>query len=151
MAFPEPDPPVPPVPLWLGAGGLIPFIVLTGAVWVVAPEYRPVAYDWLRTYAACILSFVGALHWGSAMVHPDMKPADRDLLMGWSVIPALVAWLSLLVHLRPGLVLMAAMFVIHYSMDRALVRRFRFPEWYVRLRGGLTLIVTACLAVTALR
>lgn len=151
MARPEPDPPVPSVPLWLGAGGLIPFIVLTGAAWVVPPEYLPVAYDWLRTYAACILSFVGALHWGFAMVHPELRPADSDLLMRWSVVPALVAWVSLLAPLRPGLVLAGAMFVIHYTMDRALVHRFRFPAWYVRLRGGLTLVVVACLAVTALR
>ncbi len=147
----EPDPPVPPVPLWLGAGGLIPFILLTGAVWVVPPEFRPVAFDWLRTYAACILSFVGALHWGFALAHPDPRPADRDLLMGWSVIPALVAWVSMLVHLRPGLVLAGAMFIVQYSMDRALAQRFRFPPWYLKLRGGLTLVVVGCLALAALR
>lgn len=151
MVSPEREAPVPPVPLWLGAGGLIPFILLTGAVWLVPAEYRPVAFDWLRTYAACILSFVGALHWGFALAHPDPRPADRDLLMAWSVIPALVAWLSLLVQLRPGLVLTGAMFAIHYSMDRALARRFPVPDWYPRLRGGLTLIVVACLALAALR
>lgn len=151
MTRPDPEAPVPPVPLWLGAGGLIPFIVLTGAVWVVAPEYRPIALDWLRTYAACILSFVGALHWGFGMVHPDLETRDRDLLMAWSVIPSLVAWLSLLVRPGTGLLLTGAMFLIHFSMDRALARRISLPHWYLRLRGGLTLIVVACLAVTALR
>jgi hypothetical protein len=148
--FPQ-TPSVPTVPLWLGTAGLVPFIVLTGAVWLTGEAHRILAYEWLRTYAAVILSFVGAVHWGFAMLHPKMSEHDRGTVMGWSVVPALVAWLALLAPMRHGLALTAAMFVLHYAMDRALVQRFAIPDWYIRLRGGLTIVVVVCMAVAAIR
>lgn len=151
MAHTPPPTPVPTVPLWLGAGGLIPFVVLTGMVWVTDEAHRILAYEWLRTYAAVILSFVGAVHWGIAMLHPKMSLQDRNTVMGWSVVPGLVAWLALLAPLRHGLAITAAMFALHYAMDRALVQRFDIPGWYIRLRGGLTVVVIAALALTAIR
>jgi len=142
---------VPPVPLWLGAGGLIPFVILTGAVWFSDEAYRIMAYEWLRTYAAVILSFVGALHWGFAMLHPKMTEPERNTVMAWSVVPALVAWLALLAPLRHGLAVTAAMYALHYAMDRAFVQRFELAEWYLRLRGGLTIVVVVCLTLAAIR
>jgi hypothetical protein len=143
--------PVPPVPLWLGAGGLIPFVILTVAVWISAEAYRIMAYEWLRTYAAVVLSFVGALHWGFAMLHPKMTAHERNTVMAWSVVPALVAWLALLAPLRHGLAVTAAMFALHYAMDRAFIHRFELPDWYLPLRGGLTVVVIVCLTLTAIR
>jgi len=150
IKIPTPSP-VPTLPLWLGAGGLIPFIVLTGAIWVVDDAHRITAYEWLRTYAAVILSYVGGVHWGVAMLHPKMSTQDRGTVMGWSVVPALVAWLALLAPWRHGLAITAAMFALHYAMDRALVQRFDVPDWYIRLRGGLTIVVVVCMAVAAIR
>jgi len=66
-------------------------------------------------------------------------------------VPALVAWLGLLASLRHGLVLTGAMFALHYAMDRAFVLRFGIPAWYIRLRGGLTIVAVACLAAAAIR
>lgn len=146
-----PPAPIPSVPLWLGAGGLIPFVILTGAVWISDEAYRIMAYEWLRTYAAVVLSFVGALHWGFAILHPKMSPQERNIVMAWSVVPALVAWLALLAPLRHGLAVTAAMFALHYAMDRAFTQRFELPDWYLRLRGGLTVVVIACLALAAIR
>jgi len=151
MLSPPSQSPVPSAPLWLGAGGLVPFIVLTGALWIVPVEYHPTLQDWLRTYAAVILSFVGAVHWGIAMLHRDMNDQDRAVVMGWSVVPGLVAWVALLMSLRPELTLTGAMFVIHYTMDRQLATRFPIPDWYLRLRSGLTIIVVACLGIAAIR
>lgn len=143
--------PVPAVPLRIGAAGLVPFVALSGALWLVPAAYHPTLYDWLRTYASVILSFVGAIHWGVALVHRDMRDADRTVVMIWSAVPALVAWLGLLMPLKSGLVLTAAMFVVHYTMDWQLATRFAVPGWYLRLRGGLTAVVVVCLACTALR
>jgi hypothetical protein len=142
---------IPSVPLWLGAGGLIPFVILTGAVWFSDEAYRIMAYEWLRTYAAVILSFVGALHWGFAMLHPKMTESERNTVMAWSIVPALVAWLALLAPLRHGLAVTAAMFALHYAMDRAFVQRFALTEWYLPLRGGLTIVVIVCLTLAAIR
>ena len=149
---PPPAPvPVPAVPLWLGAGGLVPFVVLSGGLWVAPPEYQPVLHDWLRTYAAVILSFIGAIHWGVAMLHRDMSEADRAVVLGWSVVPALVGWFGLLMPMRTGLALTAAMFVVHFTMDRQLAARFDLPGWYLRLRGGLTVVVVSAIVLAAAR
>lgn len=142
---------LPTVPLWLGAGGLIPFVILTGAVWISDDAHRIMAYEWLRTYAAVILSFIGAVHWGFAMLHPKMSLQERNTVMAWSVVPALVAWAALLAPLRHGLAVTAAMFALHYAMDRAFAQRFELPDWYLPLRGGLTIVVIVCLTLTAIR
>lgn len=151
MPAPEPPHGVPPVPLWLGAGGLIPFILFAGAVWVLPDAYQALAYSWLRTYSAVILSFVGALHWGIAMVHRDVSERDRDTMMMWSVMPALVGWGGMLLSQRPGLAIVAAMFIAHYSMDKLLVTRVSMPAWYIPLRRGLTFVVVVCLIVAILK
>lgn len=139
------------MPSWLGIAGAVPFITGAGAMWVLPPDLQLVAAEWLRTYAAVILSFVGAVHWGFAMLHPRLDARDRDVVWSWSVVPALVAWVGLLLSLRAGLTLSAAMFVVHWTMDRQFAARFGLPPWYLRLRGGLTAVVVTCLIVAALR
>jgi hypothetical protein len=39
------------------------------------------------------LSFAGGLHWGLSMLHPEMTGRTR-VFMAWSVVPALVGWIS---------------------------------------------------------
>jgi hypothetical protein len=136
---------IPRPAFWLGAGGLVPFVVLTSALFALPEHTRPQMLFWLTAYAAVILSFVGALHWGLAMVHPQMGEADRTLCMGWSVVPALAGWVSLLLPAKTGLLLMAATFAVHYAADHQLAQRFALPGWYLRLRAGLTGVVVLCL------
>jgi hypothetical protein len=141
------DPPdsIPRPALWLGTAGLVPFVVLTSALFALPDHTRLQMLFWLTAYAAVILSFVGALHWGVAMVHAQMREADRTLYMGWSVVPALAAWVSLLLPAKTGLLLMAATFAVHFAADRQLAQRFSLPGWYLRLRAGLTAVVVLCL------
>jgi len=140
----QPDP-IPRTTFWLGAGGLLPFVVLTSALYALPAHTRPQLLFWLSAYSAVILSFVGALHWGIAMVHTQMREADRTLYMAWSVVPALAGWVSLLLPARTGLLLMAATFAVHFAADFQLAQRFTLPAWYLRLRGGLTAVVVLCL------
>ena len=49
---------------WLGYGGLLPFVFLATAIFI-DPDHAPLWGDALTAYGAIILSFVGALHWGS--------------------------------------------------------------------------------------
>jgi hypothetical protein len=80
--------------LAFGLGGLIPFVGLTALViFVPAPWY----VYWLTTlaqYGAVLLAFVGALQWGYA-VNGEARGAQAWMRYGWSVLPALVGWLSL--------------------------------------------------------
>jgi len=142
--------PIPRTAFWLGTTGLIPFVVLASALYAL-PDYRPMLVFWLTSYAAVILSFVGAVHWGAAMQHPRMKEGDRALFMTWSVIPALAAWAALLMPAKTGLLLMAATFAAHYGADRQFAQRFALPPWYLRLRGGLSAVVIVCLLLAILR
>ncbi len=94
-----------------------------------------------------MLSFAGGLHWGLSMLHPEMTEQDQSVFMAWSVVPALVGWISLLMPSKTGLILLIATFVIQYAADRQLAQRFRLPSWYLRLRAGLTAVAVLCLVL----
>lgn len=145
MANPEDRTPIPKAPFWLTTGGLVPFVVMAGATWALPEAYTPTLLFWLTSYAAVILSFLGALHWGISMLHPDMTEHDQSVFMAWSVVPALVGWVSLLMPVRTGLLLLIATFVIQYAADRQLAQRFRVPSWYLGLRIGLTSVAVLSL------
>ncbi len=147
MATPEHRTPIPKAPFWLGAGGLIPFVVIASAMWALPSAYTPPLLFWLTSYAAITLSFAGGLHWGLSMLHPEMTEQDQSVFMAWSVVPALVGWISLLMPARTGLLLLTATFVIQYAADRQLAARFRLPSWHLRLRAGLTAVAVLCLVL----
>lgn len=147
MRMAEPPTPIPPVAFWLGTGGLIPFVVLTGGLYAAGEGVGTMLLFWLTAYGAVILSFVGALHWGIALVHPAMNANDRALFMAWSVVPALAAWAAMLMRPGTGVLLMAATYIVHYLADQQLAQRFTLPGWYLKLRGGLTAVVVVCLVL----
>ena len=100
------------MPTLLGFAGVLPFAALALALWILPAAQAPLMARWLVGYGAIILTFVGALHWGVAMVHPEVPERDRARLMLWSVIPSLVAWLALALPQLAGLALLAIMFLI---------------------------------------
>lgn len=134
---------------WLGFGGLIPFFALSAAG-LLDPTH---AQRWsfaLLAYGAVILSFVGALHWGFATLW-HQHPADRRArMMAWSVVPALGAWLALLLPQTLGLGLLGVLFIVHYLFDVALTLREDLPAWYLRLRAPLTVGAVISLTVAAI-
>lgn len=75
----------------LGYGGLLPFGL--GALGLLfMPTGHALWQTLLLAYAAIILSFVGALHWGFAM---GADASDAPGLYSWSVVPALLGWAGL--------------------------------------------------------
>jgi hypothetical protein len=147
MAKPEHRTPIPKAAFWLGAGGLIPFVVIASAMWALPAAYTPLLLIWLTAYAAVMLSFAGGLHWGLSMLHPEMTEQDQSVFMAWSVVPAVVGWISLLMPAKTSLILLITTFVIQYAADRQLAQRFRLPSWYLRLRAGLTGVAVLCLVL----
>ncbi len=145
------DDPIPTTALWLGTGGLGPFVALSGALWAMAPEYAGTLTFWLTSYGAVILAFVGAVHWGVAMIHPRMRDDDRWLFLAWSTVPALAAWATLLIGARSGLLFLAMSFLVQYAADLALAQRFTLPAWYLRLRHSLTTVVVLSLLLALAR
>ena len=140
----------PKLPLLLGVSGIIPFALLSIALWIVPSGQAVVMSKWLVSYGAVILTFVGALHWGVAMVHPEVPDRDRGLLMVWSVVPALVAWVALGLEPLAALGVLAVTFIIQYEADRRLDKRFPVTQWFLRLRGQLTAAVVVCIALAGL-
>jgi hypothetical protein len=140
--------PLPPTVAWLGYGGLIPFVVLA-IVATVGGDYAGFCSYALFSYGAVILSFVGALHWGFAMTRADLSERHRNATWGWSVVPALLAWLALLVTPAAAGVVLLVGFVAQYLQDRRLTSQTSLPPWYLPLRLRLTSVACACLAAGA--
>lgn len=135
--------------LWLGYGGLLPFISLSLAT--VGANFLGADAAWfniaLLSYGAAILSFVGALHWGFAMTLRGMSESQRTAAFVGSIVPALVAWLALLAEPVVAVVLLVAGFAIHYGRDARLAAAADLPAWYLPMRLRLTCV--ACLSLIA--
>ena len=141
-----------PLPLtaWiLGFGGVIPFLALFLAL---LPGFSPGFADsreitlWLLAYAAIILSFLGAIHWGVALARGDDTANNRSA--NWSflygIMPALLAWFALLLPHNIALFLMAGLVMLAYGADAILLFK-RLNSDYSILRLYLTAAVTLLL------
>lgn len=154
-------PQVPRPALWLGLAGLIPFAAGAVAIWSVEPRWSGVALIVQMAYAACILSFMGAVHWGLAMAGtgvtgPGPSTGGSHAGMTWtraggSVIPPLLAWLSLIMAPLPGLILLILSFVGLFWADLKAIRLGQAPTWYLPLRKTLTIGVVICLGISLMR
>jgi hypothetical protein len=137
-------PPAPAPALVLGLSGLLPFVglallavfgdVIWHVYWLTALSY----------YGAVIVAFVGALQWGYA-VKRGVVGREAWIQYGFSVLPALLAWLSLLFPVWTALRLQALILLVCYVSDRVLCTLDPVPSWFMRLRLVLTLIGTVSL------
>lgn len=133
----------------LGYGGLLPFVVLAAASALDTHGGTPWRLA-LLNYAALILSFVGALHWGVAMSARDLSEGQRNACFFWSVMPALLAWSTFLLIPVVASAVLAAGFIAHYLQDWRLLRRSGLPAWYMPLRLRLTAVACLSLLVASL-
>ena len=128
-----------PLPaLIIGAGGLLPFFALAAGI-ILFPEPNLSYYlGWLTQYGALIVTFVGALQWGLVMRAPLADSSEQWAAFGWSVCPALIAWVALQLPQYEGIYLLAALFILCLIMDWRFARRHALPRWFMRLRIALT-------------
>ncbi len=130
----------------LGYGGLVPFIALSSLEWV-NPVHAGFWHEALLAYAAVILSFVGALHWGFAMLAGAWDPRARTMGYVWSVVPSLVAWVAILVPAPLGGGLLVVFFIAHYVRDARVAPVIQVPAWYLPLRLRLSLVAVLSITV----
>lgn len=143
---------IPKTALILGVAGLLPF------VWGAATALSPGLAGWggrfvgplflgtyvSLTYGTVILSFMSGVLWGFATKASGPEAASGYIL---SVAPAL--WAFFMVNGNPGdaAVNLFAGFVGLLLLDWHFWKMGTAPDWWLRLRIGLTLVVLACLAV----
>ncbi|MCW8955579.1 MAG: DUF3429 domain-containing protein [Gammaproteobacteria bacterium] len=123
---------------WLGYLGIIPFLAVS-LLLTDLPE--DILIDAIQYYAAIILTFVGAIHWGRGL--NTMTDKASTYLLTISVIPSLIAWLSLLVPDFEGLIIVIIAFLILLAFD---FKQYATQPWFRTLRMQLTLIACTCLA-----
>lgn len=138
-----------------GAAGLIPFVACALAVWLAPMPWNAFALDIQLYYGAAILSFLGAAHWGLALAgygaRGDSAAGCTPARLGWSVAPALVAWLSLIMVPLVGVTAQIIGFAAVFFGDLRAVKLGLAPAWYPRLRKPLTVVVLIALGVSLLR
>ena len=125
----------------IGYAGLIPFIVFSIGSWFQLPMISDSTYI-LTAYAAIILSFMGAIHWGIAMSSSEDQNGKYFIA---SVIPGLIAWLALLMPQRYAIILLMVGFIALIIYDWSVEKPQRLPGWYIPMRNRLTLVVVMCL------
>ena len=124
----------------LGLTGLIPFVLPALMSWAGKPAWLPAQH----AYGACILAFLGAIHWGPALNGSAQRPA---LLLGWGVVPSLMAWIA--IQQAPNLqaVVLAGGLAATFAADVFLNQYHRWPAYYLKLRAVLTAIACASLVL----
>lgn len=148
--------PLSPLVVFLGAGGLVPFLCLAMAA-LFWGSLGPVTHIGVAVlaYGGCILSFLGAVHWGLALEQPAIVPAQglgalnrRRLMLG--VLPALFGWIAVYTGVvwspRGGIVIEIVGFLAVLAAERAAYRKGALPPGYFPFRAVLTAIVIVCLA-----
>ena len=130
----------------LGYGGLIPFVGLALAIWLLDPAGRALSASALLGYGAIILSFLGAIHWGFVMRDATAQPR---IWLVWSVTPSLMAWVALLLNpINPtaGLCLLAAGLWGCFAVDWVVYHRIGAQTW-LPMRLVLTMVASlSCVA-----
>lgn len=128
------------IPSRLGYLGLLPFVLGAALVWIVRADVHAYVALALSTYAALILSFLGAIHWGLAM----RQPANNTTAWVWGVVPALVAWPAAVMPPDAGLVIHGLMLLACYAVDRRLYPAQGVSAW-LTLRFRLSAVAAlAC-------
>ncbi len=115
---------------WMGYLGLLPFFATAAGIWWGWASLT----GWLIAYGAVIFAFIGAIHWGLAMVATPSAP-ERFYA---SVVPALVAWVALLLPALIALPLLVTGFVAWRVWEHATPDTL-MPRWFRRLRTVLTI------------
>lgn len=133
----------------LGYGGLIPFIglALINYFKVIPTD---IAQSGLLYYAAIILSFIAALHWGFAMFLQSLSESQRNIRYIWSVIPPLAVWFSILLDPASFALILIIGYLANLWQDILLKKIVanEIPPWYLPLRIQLTFVAVLCIAST---
>ena len=124
--------------MWLGYGGLIPFVVLPLLMWLVHGELVPFLAIAHAAYGAAIVSFLGGIHWGIGFMQGDDAPPFHFV---WGVVPSLLAWVAMMMPAYAGLPLLGLVLLACYAVDRKTYPAAGLSHW-LPMRLRLTAVAT---------
>jgi hypothetical protein len=138
---------VPTIAVYAGLAAIVAAaaVTLAGGVGTLDAD---AALALLKSLSAITLAFLGGIRWGMAM-RVETTPRGA-LTIAASVVPALVATVSLLLSDAAGLGLLAAGLAGVGAWDVWSAEAGGAPSWYGRLRLRATLIAAAALVVVLL-
>ena len=134
----------------LALGLLLPFWALALLAWLGPPDWVGPALDALSAYAAVMLGFLGAIHWGVVLA---TTPAERALLvgdarhrLGWGALLVLAAWVAAMLPWAVlSLSLLFLLLVVSWQIDRRWLDNLPVGWSYQRLRQWFTLFAAVAL------
>lgn len=134
----------------LGYAGLLPFYFMLAALALGIDLYGIDFKQSIANYAAVIVSFLGAVHWGQ-VVESDawFDHSSRNKRLIWSVIPSIFAWLLLSAPTLLMLLGLALLVAIAYAVDRYYLAN-RLNTAYLSMRLHLTIGVVIALLLTVI-
>ena len=133
--------------LWLGYGGLVPFVGLALLMWVVPVRLQAVMALALVSYGAVIASFLGGVHWGTGFLMGEAAPRMQFV---WGVVPSLLGWVAMLMPARAGLPVLALLLAACYAVDRMTYPAVGLGRW-LPMRLQLTVVAALSCSLTAIR
>lgn len=127
----------------VGIAGLIPFIAAVIALFAF-PEHS----EWILTrfylYSAGILAFMAGIYWPLAMqLDNRCYPLSPFMTMLLSQSFFVSAGIGLLLAPAAQVVIYTFAYLGLYIVDARWMRAY-WPQWYLRLRLGLTTVVLVC-------
>ncbi|WAC74936.1 DUF3429 domain-containing protein [Roseateles sp. SL47] len=136
--------PANPIGLRLGYAGLFPFLLGAVLAWLVRDDAHFYTILGLTNYAAVVVSFLGAIHWGLAFRQAVPSPSPYV----WGVVPSLMAWVASMMPPNAGLVVHGVMLIVCYVVDRRLYPALGASAW-LTMRFRLSAMAALCCFLAA--
>lgn len=131
----------------LGYLGLLPFAAGLVAIFLVNDDSLFIKISNLIVYyAAIIIVFVSAVHWGYAIANKNINNRSRIIFI--SILPSLLALVCLMLPSHISLAAFFLSFIVWQKYEEAIHDNLQFPEWYTLLRKHLSYTVAALLLLT---
>jgi hypothetical protein len=133
----------------IGLSGLIPYVLLSLACWIVHPDWMDYFISGQLSFGIALLSLMGGIHWGVVFMSPEKEVEDKKRLLLWGVLPGAIAWFSL-INTGLGFLIQMLAFIFSYHVDKKLYAMWGVPEWIIQERYRLTCIMVGAQVLTFL-
>ena len=120
--------------------GTIPLMGMAVLMWLVHHEVHGFVAVAMTSYAGIVVSFLGGVHWGIGM---QQGAHAQHIHFTWGLMPALGAWVAVMMPPYAGLPLLGLLLVACYLVDRKTWHSPGLRMW-LTLRFRQTVISVLC-------